>query len=532
MSSLRLYAETPRAGQYGHRFLVPEGVSVSESEVVSAFSSTKEGVSFGRDHIAVGRKVKQLSLGGTTRDGLEVIVLTGLNAATLPDCRFNQLVEVLRRHSLSLESLVLTGINWGKVLQDTIIVPSSDMRDWLYELERVAASEVNWSANLTSHASANSDLKRNSSTNRATHSTQRTVIAGGAILFFGGCLGAILGWLAKDFAKVPLIDTPKVVEHSEPRIQHHWAADSEFGATENNADSTAYAVHFKKLIEKAIHESGSSIFINIITAWPDGVRFPDSASVYDSLLDRCKARLEVNEFEEVLTRLNAIASRENDFPRSSQFDARFDDIKNKAEEGVKGKDSEDARYYETFRIADNRERKIEAAREYLKAGEARTMRVAVEQWLRWAESPVVLEISAIDVPTKAPYRVLFEFDDKTVGLVIDNADSVSASTPLSISLSSLGILMYTLPCECNLYAENQSGSTTKTNGLPSAIARPSVPPARLEGKLLLNESLGRQWKDVELSSDGGFASSAGKLKVRMKQEHEPRLREWGGGTND
>ena len=155
MTILRLYAETPRAGQYGHRFLVPEGVSVSESEVVAAFSSTKEGVSFGRDHIAVGRKVKQLSQSGTIRDGLEVIVLTGLNSATLPDCRFNQLVEVLRRHSLSLESLILTGINWSNVLQDTIIVPSSEMRDWLYELERVAASEGTWYSNLTSTANEN-----------------------------------------------------------------------------------------------------------------------------------------------------------------------------------------------------------------------------------------------------------------------------------------------------------------------------------------------------------------------------------------
>lgn len=531
MSSLRLYAETPRAGQYGHRFLVPEGVSVTESEVVAAFSSTKEGVSFGPDHIAVGRKVKQLSLGGTTRDGLEVIVLTGLNAATLPDCRFNQLVEVLRRHSLSLESLILTGINWGKVLQDTIIVPSSEMRDWLYELERVAASEVNWAAKLTSHASANSDLRRNSSTNKATHSTKRMVIAGGAILFFGGCLGAILGWLAKDFAKIPLIEPPKAVEHSEPRSQHHWAADSEYGVTEKNAHSTAYAVHFKEMVEKAIQEPGSSTFISIITAWPDGVRFPDSAAVYDSLLNSCKARLEINEFEEVLTRLNAIASRENDFPRSSQFDALFNDTKNKAEEGLKGEYSEDERYYEAILIANDRER-IDAARQYLKAGEARTMRVAVEQWLVWAESPVVLEISARDLPTKGPYRVLFEFDDKTVGLVVDNADSVSASTPLSISLSSLGISMSTLPCECKLYAENQSGSTTKTNGRSSGNARLSVPPAMSAGKLLLNESLGRQWKVVELNSDGGFASSDGKLKVRMKQEPQPRLPQWGGGTND
>ena len=531
MTILRLYAETPRAGQYGHRFLVPEGVSVSESEVVAAFSSTKEGVSFGRDHIAVGRKVKQLSQSGTIRDGLEVIVLTGLNSATLPDCRFNQLVEVLRRHSLSLESLILTGINWSNVLQDTIIVPSPEMRDWLYELERVAASEVNWSAKLTSHASANSDLKRNSSTNRAIKSTQWMVIAGGAILFFGGCLGAILGWRAKDFAKVPLIEPPKAVEHSEPRSQHHWAADSEYGATEKNAHSTAYAVHFKEIIEKAIQEPGSSTFINIITAWPDGVRFPDSAAVYDSLLDRCTARLEVDEFEEVLTRLNAIASRENDFPKSSQFDGRFNDIKNRAEEVLKGRYSEDASNYEAFRIAHDSKR-IEAARQYLKSGEARTMRVAVEHWLGWAESPVVLEISAIDLPTKGPYRVLFEFKDKTVGLVIDNADSVSASTPLSISLSSLGISMSMLPCECKLFLEYQSGSTTKANGLSSAIAKRIATPATSTGKLFLNESSGKQLEVVELSSDGGLAGIVVKLKLSMNQEHKPDLPEWGGGTND
>ena len=118
--------------QYGHRFLVPEGISVSEGEVVNALSSAREGVSRGQDYIAVGRKVKQLSVGGTTRDGLEVIVLTGLNAATLSDCLFNQLVEVLRRHSLSLESLVLTGI--GNIDNDLM---TQVIQEWLNEFELI-----------------------------------------------------------------------------------------------------------------------------------------------------------------------------------------------------------------------------------------------------------------------------------------------------------------------------------------------------------------------------------------------------------
>jgi hypothetical protein len=532
MSSLRLYAETPRAGQYGHRFLVPKGVSVSESEVVAAFSSTKEGVSFGQDHIAVGRKVKQLSLGGTTRDGLEVIVLTGLNAATLPDCLFNQLVEVLRRHSLSLESLVLTGIDWSKVIQDAIIIPSSDMRDWLSELDRVASSEANWSAKSTFRASANSGLKRNGYTDRTSQPAQRTALLGGLMLFFGSFLGVTVGWIAKDVAKASFTGTPKVVEHSEFASQRNLPSDSEIGATDKRADSNSNAAHLQEMFRKAIQDPGSSCFINLISAWPNGVKFPDSSAVYESLLDRCKASLDESKFDEVLMLLNAISVREREFFRESHFEVAFLELREKAIEGVNGFRSKDQKAYEAIKSESGR-KAIDAARDYLKSEDTRTMRVAVEQWLSWAESPVVLEIAAIDLPTKGPHRFLFEFGNKTAGIVIDNADSVSASTPLSISLSSIGMSMYTLPCECTLYAEHQPNSAIKTKGLSSAIARFSGAPERLAGSLSLDESLGKQSKVVELCSNDGFASSDAKLIVRMaKQEHKPRLPQWAGGTNE
>ncbi len=529
MSSLKLYAETPRAGQFGHRFLVPEGISASESEVVTAFASVREGVSRGQDYIAVGRKVKQLSIGGTTRDGLEVIVLTGLNAATLSDCIFNQLVEVLRRHSLSLEPLVLTGIDWGKVFQDTIIVPSSEMREWLSEIDRVAASEANWSAKLISHASANSGLKRNGSTARATHSTQRMLLVGGALFFFGVFPGAILGWFAKGFAKVPLMATPEVVEHSEPESQLPSPSDSEFDATDKKANSDAHAVQPREMFLKAIQEPGSSSFVTIISAWPDGVRFPDSATVYEPLLDSCKTRLGEKKFDEVLTLLDAFSARESEFPRDSHFDDLFHDMKNKAKYGTNGLDSSDQKDYEAILSAGGRER-IDAAKYYLKSGARRTMGEQVEQWLMWAERPLVLEITATKLATQGPCRIFVEFEGNIAGVIVDKVDAVSASSPLSISLSSLGITMLTLPCECSLYTENQSGSTKTTKGLQSALTQLSGPPTRSAGKYLLNGSSGRQWKVVELSSDGGLASSIEELSVRMaNQDDAPNLPNWHGG---
>jgi hypothetical protein len=526
MTSLRLYAETPRAGQYGHRFLIPEGVSVSESEVVAAFSSAKEGVSFGRDHIAVGRKVKQLSLGGTTRDGLEVIVLTGLNAATLPDCLFNQLVEVLRRHSLSLESLVLTGIDWGKVLQDAIIVPSAEMRDWLSELERVTASEANWSAKLVSHASTNSSVKRNGSTDSITLSAQRIALVGGLMLFFGTFIGVTLGWIAKNVTKAPSTDTPKVVEHSEFGSQNHLANDAEFRAADKRTGPNPYAVHFKEMIEKAIREPKPSSFINTMSLWPYEEKFPDSATVYEALLDRCTADFDEKKFDDVLMLLKAISDRASEFPRDSNFEGSFNDLRDRAIEGANGLKSLDQKAYESIRSKSGRIA-VDAAREYHSSGARRTMRKLVDEWIKWAESPVILDIKVEKLQTQGPCRIFVEFEGKTAGLILDDVNTVTTSSPLSISLSSLGISMCTLPCECNLYIENQIGSTTKSRALQSAFATISDSSARSAAKLLLDGSSGRQWKIVELSSGGGLLNSTEKISVRITNfEDAPKLPNW------
>lgn len=54
MNGLALFAETPRAGELGHRFLVPFNLSVSESEVAEFVQVADSDLSVGENFVAIG----------------------------------------------------------------------------------------------------------------------------------------------------------------------------------------------------------------------------------------------------------------------------------------------------------------------------------------------------------------------------------------------------------------------------------------------------------------------------------------------
>ncbi|MBI5764288.1 MAG: hypothetical protein HZA51_12270 [Planctomycetes bacterium] len=72
MNDLTLFAETPRAGELGHRFLVPADLAVSEFEIAKFVEVSDRNVSIGEKFIAIGRSVPQRS-GAGAREGCESI---------------------------------------------------------------------------------------------------------------------------------------------------------------------------------------------------------------------------------------------------------------------------------------------------------------------------------------------------------------------------------------------------------------------------------------------------------------------------
>ena len=81
MNGAVLFAETPRAGELGHRFLAPFDLSVSESEIAAFFQDIGSDLSVGENFVAVGRKVPQRSPAGAIREGREVVMLVGVDAS-------------------------------------------------------------------------------------------------------------------------------------------------------------------------------------------------------------------------------------------------------------------------------------------------------------------------------------------------------------------------------------------------------------------------------------------------------------------
>jgi len=81
-----LVIEVADAGGHGHRFLVPEGIHVTEGEAVSLTSSIRECVHVSADRIGVSRTVHQRTTMGTQRDATMVVVVAGIDVlSTAPD---------------------------------------------------------------------------------------------------------------------------------------------------------------------------------------------------------------------------------------------------------------------------------------------------------------------------------------------------------------------------------------------------------------------------------------------------------------
>lgn len=143
MSMLALFAETPRAGDLGHRFLVAGKDQTPERQIAEYLKSVDKDVSFGANFIGVARSVQQHS-GIAVRTGREIIVLAGVDVSRIPRSSRDKVLTLLRDLLDRLERLVLNGVDWSRLPRADLVVRNPELSRWLDEIENLALPEVAW----------------------------------------------------------------------------------------------------------------------------------------------------------------------------------------------------------------------------------------------------------------------------------------------------------------------------------------------------------------------------------------------------
>jgi hypothetical protein len=143
MSSLALFAETPRAGERGHRFLVAANSQLSEPRIAEFLERAQKDVSFGANFIGVSHSVQQVS-GTAVRTGREIIVLAGVDVSRIPDPSRDRLLALLRELLNRLEHLVLRGIDWSRLPPADLLVRTDELSQWLDEVQALNLPETEW----------------------------------------------------------------------------------------------------------------------------------------------------------------------------------------------------------------------------------------------------------------------------------------------------------------------------------------------------------------------------------------------------
>ena len=128
MSTPFLLAETPRGGPFGHRFIIPPDTALQSTDVEAYFQRATQGQ--GNNFIAVNHQVQQHLPNGAVREGVETLLLAGLEINGLSDEQVNQIRQTLNKLLPDLENLVSKSINWEEAGQQTLII-RDELADWL-----------------------------------------------------------------------------------------------------------------------------------------------------------------------------------------------------------------------------------------------------------------------------------------------------------------------------------------------------------------------------------------------------------------
>jgi hypothetical protein len=128
MDTLVLLAETPRAGPFGHRFIIPPETDLLTTDVEAYFQRAALGE--GNNFIAVSQQVAQHLPNGAVREGPETLLLAGKEIKDLGADQARNIKQTLNRLLVDLEKLVTKRINWEEAGKQNPII-RVELADWL-----------------------------------------------------------------------------------------------------------------------------------------------------------------------------------------------------------------------------------------------------------------------------------------------------------------------------------------------------------------------------------------------------------------
>lgn len=136
MNRLLLFAETPRAGRWNYRFLVPLTSPVSQDDL-QRYASAARAKDDGPDYLSVRREgVMQMT---TERKGSEMIVLAGRDLNDMSDANRERLRQMLRRRLAELEVLVTQRIDWEREGKN-LVVGRRELDQWMADVNSISVT--------------------------------------------------------------------------------------------------------------------------------------------------------------------------------------------------------------------------------------------------------------------------------------------------------------------------------------------------------------------------------------------------------
>lgn len=132
LNHLSLFAETPRAGSHGHRFLVAAETQVAEAQLADFLAAVQGEVVWGANFLGVSRVVPQT--GTSLGEGREILVLAGVDVSRLSASTRKELERRLRELLEQLDELVRR-VDWSQHLSNETVIRSAQLEEWLKKLK-------------------------------------------------------------------------------------------------------------------------------------------------------------------------------------------------------------------------------------------------------------------------------------------------------------------------------------------------------------------------------------------------------------
>jgi hypothetical protein len=126
MNRIKLIIETPRAGELGHRILKSH-TEISDETAGELIANSRKAL-IGENYVSVKKDVKQILKNGTVREGIERILLAGVDVRRLSDAQIEKVTQDLSELYEKLQRLIESS-DW-KTGQD-MVISRPELQDWI-----------------------------------------------------------------------------------------------------------------------------------------------------------------------------------------------------------------------------------------------------------------------------------------------------------------------------------------------------------------------------------------------------------------